>query len=205
MKNKIAVFMMIMNIMVTQIVFPIAPPSTTITYPTYKDAPGYNTSMPDPKFSGVEPIVFTPYEDVVTGDDSNKDAIGYFWDIQNPDKALLYPGVARIGNSQYINVVVVNSKNVNTTANNDSVVSTGSDNIYQPSPTQQKQFDDNFLVPIGTFMKKNDPTVYVLYGMYQYTVFPDPRVVGVTGGIARDTADGSMTAVVGATPDMLEQ
>ncbi|MBV8660958.1 MAG: hypothetical protein JO129_02335 [Candidatus Dependentiae bacterium] len=205
MKNKIVVFIMIINIMATQNVFSIKPPSTTISYPTYKDAPGYNTPMPDSKFNGIEPITFTPYEDIVTGDDSNKDEIGYFWDIKNPDKALLYPGVARIGNSQYINVVAVNSKNVNTTGNNDSVVSTGSDNIYQPSVTQQKQFDDSYLVPIGTFMKKNDPTIYVLYGMYQYTVFPDPRVVAVTGGIARNTPNDPMTAVVGATPDMLEQ
>ena len=205
MKNKIVIFMMITNIMATQNLFPIAPPSTTITYPTYKDAPGYNTPMPDPKFSGVNPIAFTPYEDIATGDDSNQNTIGYFWEVKNPDKALLYPGVARIGNSQYINVVAVDSKNVNKTANNDSVVSTGSDNIYNPSPTQQKQFDDSFLVPIGTFMKKNDPTVYILYGMYQYTVFPDPRVVAVTGGIARNSANEPMTAIVGATPDMLEQ
>ncbi|MDP3788461.1 MAG: hypothetical protein Q8Q60_04080, partial [Candidatus Chromulinivorax sp.] len=78
---------------------------------------------------------------------------------------------------------------LNTEGDANSAVSTGSEDIYHPTDAQKKLFDDNFLVPIGTFMKPNDPTVYTLLGQYVSTDFPDPRVVGTTG------PDGSISIV----------
>lgn len=161
----------------------------TISYPTYQDSPGYNTPEHDRRFDGITPTLFTPFENVVTGDDSNKNEVGYFWPIKDSDKTLLYPGKARIGNSQYINVVAVDSKSINTAGDSNTSISTGQEDIYHPNPALQKVFDDNFLVPIGTFMKSNDPTIYTLYGQYMSTVFPDPRQVGTTG------PDGSVALV----------
>jgi hypothetical protein len=187
MKNKITNYIIMTIIMINQNLFPNAP--TAIYYPTYQDAPGYNTPTKNHKFDNVKPILFTPHEDTVTGDDSNKDQVGYFWNIKDPDKTLSYPGKARIGNSQYINVVAIDSKTLNTIGDSNSVTSTGTEDIYHPSAAEKKLFDDSFLVPIGTFMKPNDPTVYTLLGQYLSTDFPDPRVVGTTG------PDGSIAIV----------
>ncbi len=174
-------------------------PDTAIYYHTYKDSPGYNTGIQqvDHKFDGVKPILFTPNEDTITGDDSNKDQVGYFWDIKDLDKTLTYPGKARIGNSQYINVVAIDSKKLNTEGDANSAVSTGSEDIYHPSDAQKKLFDDNFLVPIGTFMKPNDPTVYTLLGQYLSTDLPDPRIVATTG------PNGSVSIADPTTGDVL--
>lgn len=197
MKNYMNLIIMLLCTIITYNLFSLSPKyPNTIKYLTYKDVPGYNTPMPEQAFNGIQPILFTPYEDTVTGDDSNEKQYGYFWDIKVRDKSLTYPGKARVGNSQYINVVAVDSKNINTTGDSASVVSIGTDDIYNPSVTQQQQFQDDYLVQIGTFMKKNDPTVYILYGMYQYTVIPDPRQVAVAGP----------TSVVSANPELdLEQ
>lgn len=156
----------------------------TIQYATYQDSPGYNAVEKDHKFDGVKPILFTPNEDTATGDDSSKDVMGYYWDIKDPDKTLTFPGKARIGNSQYINVVAIDSKKLNTIGDVGSVTSTDEDDIYHPSAEIKKLFDDNFLVPIGTFMKPNDTTIYTVLGQYLSTVFPDPTVAGVTGPTA---------------------
>jgi len=157
---------------------------TTISYPTYKDSPGYNTPEVDHKFDHVKPILFTPNEDPVTGDDDNKDVKGYFWTVTDPDKTITYPGKARIGNSQYINVVAIDSKKLNTVGDSNYVSYTDKEDLFNQSPEIKKLFDDDYLVPIGTFMKPNDTTVYTLLGQYLSTVFPDPRVVGVTGPTA---------------------
>ncbi|MDP3780778.1 MAG: hypothetical protein Q8Q69_06305, partial [Nitrosopumilaceae archaeon] len=85
---------------------------------------------------------------------------------------------------------------LNTEGDANSAVSTGSEDIYHPTDAQKKLFDDNFLVPIGTFMKPNDPTVYTLLGQYVSTDFPDPRVVGTTG------PDGSISIVDPTTGDV---
>jgi len=151
----------------------------TISYqdisPFSPDAPGYNVSPDDPKFNNIKPILFTPYEDTITGDDPNTRQVGYYWDAPDPhDHALQYTGKARIGNSRYINVVAVNANNISTVGDADSITSTGNYNIYQPPATEQKKFDSQYLVPIGTFMKKNDPTIYKLFGQYETTAFPDP-------------------------------
>jgi hypothetical protein len=154
---------------------------TTITYPTYKDSPGYNTPEVDHKFDNVKPILFTPNEDTVTGDDSNENQKGYFWTVTDPDKTITFPGKARIGNSQYINVVAIDSKKLNTVGDSNYTSSTDEEDLFNQSPEIKKLFDDNYLVPIGTFMKPNETTVYTLLGQYISTVFPDPRVVAVTG------------------------
>lgn len=162
--------------------------SNTISYQDTsafsKDAPGFNSPDPDPKFNNVKPILFTPDEDVVTGDDSNKKEVGYFWNVKDSDNDLQFTGKARIGNSQYINVVAVDANNINKSDDTNTVISTSTEDIYHPSATEKKQFDPQFLVKIGTFMKKNDPTVYVLYGRYLATIFPDPRNVQIIGNDA---------------------
>lgn len=160
-------------------------PSNDIKYTVYEDAahqvsktsPGYNAAFEDPMYHRVKPILFTPEEDIVTGDDSNKNEVGYFWDVQDIDKTLTYKGKARVGNSQYINVVVIDSKKINTTGDEDSAISSSTEDIYHPSDTEKRLFDTAFFTKIGTFMKQNDPTIYVLYGQYVSTVFPDPVIV----------------------------
>ncbi len=178
MKNIINIYILLAVITTQNI---LARADTTISYPTYKDSPGYNTPEIDHKFDNVKPILFTPNEDPVTGDDSNKNVKGYFWTVTDPDKTITFPGKARVGNSQYINVVAIDSKKLNKIGDSDHVSYTDKENIYHPSQKVKKLFDDNFLIPIGTFMKPNDTTVYTLLGQYLSTVFPDPRVVGVTG------------------------
>lgn len=143
-------------------------------------APGYNKPDDDPKFHGVQPILFTPEEDVVTGDDSNKNQVGYFWDVKDDQNDLQFTGKARIGNSQYINVVAVDAKNINTTGDAYDLISTDEKNLYHPSAAEKKKFDPQYLVKIGTFMKKNDPTTYILFGRYLATIMPDPKNVEIT-------------------------
>lgn len=181
MKRKI-IAITIMTIIMHHNILPKEP--ATIQYATYQDSPGYNTSDKDHKFDGVKPILFTPNEDTATGDDSSKDVLGYYWDIKDPDKTLTYPGKARIGNSQYINVVAIDSKTLNTIGGVVSVTLTDEADIYHPTAQIKELFDDGFIIPIGTFMKPNDPTVYTLLGQYLSTVFPDPTVAGVTGPTA---------------------
>lgn len=182
MKNKIIMAYILMTIAQNQNAI-LRATDNTISYPTYKDSPGYNTSMKDHRFDNVTPILFTPFEDVVTGDDSSKDAVGYFWPIKDSDKTLHYPGKARIGNSQYINVVAVDSKKVSKIGDSNTITYTNKEDIYNLTPEQQQNMmlDLTFLVPIGTFMKPNDPTVYTLMGQYLSTLFPDPRDIAVTG------------------------
>lgn len=151
------------------------------TGPFSTTAPGFNSTEPDPKFNNVQPILFTPDEDAITGDDSDKNKVGYFWDVKDTDTDLQFPGKARIGNSQYINVVAVPANQVNTTGDSDSVISSSSEDIYHPSSAEKKKFDPQYLVKIGTFMKKNNPTVFVLFGRYLSTVFPDPRNTQIIG------------------------
>ena len=157
---------------------------TTISYPTYQNSPGYNTPGVDHKFDHVKPILFTPNEDTATGDDSNENQMGYFWPIKDMDKTITYPGKARIGNSQYINVVAIDSKKLNTVGDSNYVSDTNKEDLFNQSPEIKKIFDDDYLVPIGTFMKPNDTTIYTLLGQYLSTAFPDPRVVAVTGPTA---------------------
>lgn len=178
MKNFIKIYILLAIIAAHNI---FGKADTTISYPTYQDSAGYNTPAVDHKFDNVKPILFTPNEDPVTGDDSNKDLKGYFWTVTDPDKTITYPGKARVGNSQYINVVAIDSKNLNQVGDSNHISYTDKEDIFNPSPETKKLFDDNFLVPIGTFMKPNDTTVYTLLGQYLSTVFPDPREVGVTG------------------------
>ena len=155
----------------------------TISYPTYKDTPGYNTPVKDHKFDNVTPILFTPFEDVVTGDDSNKNQVGYFWPIKDPDRTLHFPGKARIGNSQYINVIAVDSKKVSKIGDADTIVDINKENIYNPTPEEKQEIEQDltFLIPIGTFMKLNDPTIYTVMGQYVSTAFPDPREIASAG------------------------
>lgn len=185
MKNKITVSMiMLMSIaMLNPNLVMAGAAHSTISYPTWQDSPGYNTPVKDHRFDNVKPILFTPFEDVVTGDDSNKDAVGYFWPIKDSDKTLHYPGKARIGNSQYINVVAVDSKKVSKIGDSNTITYTNQEDIYNLTDDQKKQVEQDltFLVPIGTFMKPNDPTVYTLMGQYLSTVFPDPQEIAVTG------------------------
>lgn len=158
--------------------------SNKITYPDTgvfsKDAPGYNTSFDDPRFHGVQPILFTPEEDVVTGDDTNKDQYGYFWDIKDSDNDQQFTGKARIGNSQYIDVVAVDAQNISTTGDANDLTSTDQQDLYKTNPAEKKKFNPQYLVKIGTFMKKNNPTVYVLFGRYLSTIMPDPRQTETT-------------------------
>jgi hypothetical protein len=182
MKNKTSRYiMLISSIMLNQNL--LLSVDTTIHYETYKDAPGYNTPVKDPKFDNVKPILFTPFEDPTTGDDSNKDVVGYFWPIKDPNKTLHFPGKARIGNSQYINVVAVDSKKVGNTGDSNIISYTDQEDLYKLGPQQKQNLDQilTFIIPIGTFMKPNDPTVYTLLGQYVSTVFPDPREIAVTG------------------------
>jgi len=158
--------------------------SNTMKYPDNgvfsKDAPGYNFSYDDPRFHGVQPILFTPEEDIVTGDDSNKDQYGYFWDIKDSSNDQQFSGKARIGNSQYIEVVAVDAKNINTTGDADDLTSTDTQDIYNKNSQDNKKFNPGYLVKIGTFMKKNNPTVFVLFGRYASTIMPDPRQTETT-------------------------
>lgn len=145
------------------------------------EAPGYNTPDDDPKFNGVKPITFKP-ENLSTGKlshtDQDEDTIGYFWNIQDTDPTLLYPGKARIGNEQYINVVVVDSGKVNHTGDADDVGFTGIENIYQPTASDQQQFNNDSLVKIGSFINRGK--LYDLYGQYMATIIPDPEGVEYT-------------------------
>jgi len=145
-----------------------------------KDAPGYNFSYDDPRFHNVTPILFTPEEDVITGDDSNKEQYGYFWDIQDHDSDQQFPGKARIGNSQYIDVVAVDAKNISTTGDENDLQYTDSQDIYHQKLSEKNKFNPQYLVKIGTFMKKNNPTVFVLFGRYLATIMPDPRQTETT-------------------------
>ena len=158
--------------------------SNTITYEDTgvfsKDAPGYNFSYDDPRFHGIQPILFTPEEDALTGDDSNKNQYGYFWDIKDSDNDQQFSGKARIGNSQYIDVVAVDAKNINTTGDADDLTSTDTQDLYHSNPAEKKKFNPQYLTKIGTFMKKNNPTVYVLFGRYFATIMPDPQETETT-------------------------
>jgi len=166
--------------------------SNTMTHPTapaiyFKDpgpfshdAPGYNLPDDDPRFHNVKPILFTPEEDVITGDDSNQQQYGYFWDIQDFDMDQQFPGKARIGNSQYINVVAVDASKINNSGDASDLIDTGVKDLYHQSSKEKKLFNPQYLVRIGTFMKKNDPTVYALFGRYVATIMPDPCTTETT-------------------------
>lgn len=145
-----------------------------------KDAPGYNFAYDDPRFHGVQPILFTPEEDAITGDDTNKNQYGYFWDIKDSDNDQQFTGKARIGNSQYIDVVAVDAKKVATTGDADDLTSTGTQDLYKTNPADKQKFNPQYLVKIGTFMRPNDPTIYVLFGRYFATIMPDPRQTETT-------------------------
>ena len=181
MHKKIVVCIVLQIILLPHLNFTV---SNAITYEdtsTFsKDAPGYNFAYDDPRFHGITPILFTPEEDTVTGDDSNKEQYGYFWDIQDHDSDQQFPGKARIGNSQYIDVVAVDAKNISTTGDANDLQDTDSQDIYHTKTSEKQKFNPQYLVKIGTFMKKNNPTVFVLFGRYFATIMPDPRQTETT-------------------------
>ena len=145
----------------------------------HPETPGYqeenNSNRQD-----VPPIPFTP-ADLSTADTNkqyNKQGlIGYFWDSKDTDNTLLYPGKARIGNDQFINVVAVDSKIIDPNDDENAVNTIGSTNIMDP--TNNKKFHPGSLVKLGTFMRKNDPIIYSVYGEYLSTVIPDPKEIEV--------------------------
>ena len=145
------------------------------SYPTYNDYKETANTDPD-----IQPIPFTPAALSTTDTDNfGKVLIGYYWNSKDSDNSLLYPGKARIGNDQFINVVAVDSKSVSTSSYDPSlIVDTGATNVYAPKDT--KMFDPGALVKLGTFMKKNDPVVYSVYGEYLSTIIPDPETVEFT-------------------------
>jgi hypothetical protein len=157
-----------------------APYYHTYNPPHYDpNSPGFNAPDDDPKFHGVRPIPFKPENGstgVLYGPD--KDAIGYFWNIKDNDPSLIYPGKARIGNDHFINVVVVDTKQVDHTGEADSFSYTDVENIYDQSTAQKQSFHNDFLVKIGTFI--HGSKVYDLYGQYESTVVPDPETVEYT-------------------------
>jgi len=93
----------------------------------------------------VIPIPFTPEP---IGGLSQGELIGYFWDSTSNNSTLIYPGKAKIDNDKYINVLAIDSKD-------------------EKAADQALQ---NGLVYIGTFMRKNSPIIYHLYGQYLATV-----------------------------------
>jgi len=142
------------------------------------EAPGFNAPDDDPKFHGVQPLPFKPeYQATGTMYGSDKNMIGYFWNTKDNDPSIIYPGKARIGNDQFINVVIVNSEKVDQTGQADSFSYTHIENIYNLKSAQNKNFQSDFLVKIGTFIRKG--ITYDIYGQYMATVIPDQESVEV--------------------------
>jgi len=139
-------------------------------------APGFNAPDDDPKFHGIKPIPFKPeYQATGTMYGGDKNTIGYFWNTKDNDPSFIYQGKARIGNDQFINVVIVHSDKVDTTGEADSFSYTNIENIYDLNSAQNKSFQPDFLVKIGTFIRKG--ITYDLYGQYEATVIPDSESV----------------------------
>ena len=144
----------------------------------HPDTPGYHSEN-NTNLQNITPIPFTPADlsTSTTDDQANQqEIIGYFWDSKDTDNTLRYPGKARIGNDQYINVVAVDSKNIDTSEDLDAATSTGKNNIMDPSQ-QNNKFKPEDLVKLGTFMRKNDQVIYYIYGQYLSTIVPDPTTV----------------------------
>lgn len=159
------------------IIYPPHYPAVNPKTPHFNpQAPGFNAPDKDPKFNGVKPIPFKP-EDLSTGTryGSDKNMIGYFWNTKDDDPSIIYPGKARIGNDQFINVVIVDSKKVDTTGQEDDFAYTHIENIYNLNSKQNKNFQSDFLVKIGTIIRNG--ITYDLYGQYQSTVIPDSESV----------------------------
>lgn len=152
---------------------PITSPDNKIHFETEEDWPGHNFAEENRLYANIKPIVFAPADGVISNGQGDTPLIGYFWDIHDPDNSYMYPGKARIGNDQYVEVTAVDSTKVDTRDDVDRTISTASTNLLADVPSSDV-FDPGFLTHIGTFMKKNDPTIYYLYGRYLSTVFPDP-------------------------------
>ncbi len=130
----------------------------------------------------ITPIPFTPVDMATTNIDNqtkNKNIIGYFWDSKDTENSLLYPGKARIGNDQYINVIAIDSKKIDDGSNNDKPISIDAENIMDTHQQNNRLFKPGSLIKLGTFMKKNDPITYFVYGQYLSTVIPDPHTIEV--------------------------
>jgi len=124
----------------------------------------------------MKPITFTPASFSTQDGEPDKNLIGYFWDLQDKDEFLIYPGKARIGNDQYINVMILNSKNVDTSDTDDADID--AQNILKPQNDPHK-LNPQDLPQIGTFMKNGE--VYKVYGQYTSTVLPNPNPIDQTG------------------------
>jgi len=141
----------------------------------HTDKPGYQTENNSNR-QNIKPIPFTPAI-TATADIPDDELIGYFWDSIDTDPTLLYPGKARIGNDQYINVVAVDSKLIDLKdVNQQETSALSSEDILNPHKKTSK-FDPGALIYLGTFMKKNDPVVYYVYGEYLSTIVPEPQGV----------------------------
>ena len=146
-------------------------------YLQHPETPGAYQTESTGNNQNVKAVPFTPIGLFTTSDSSShSNEIGYYWDSKDTDNTLLYPGKARIGNDQYNNVVAVDSKNVKND-DPDKVTAVNDENVLDTSPDANKKFDPDSLIRIGTFMRKNDPVIYYLYGAYLSTVVPDPTGV----------------------------
>ncbi|MGZ6250729.1 MAG: hypothetical protein ACXWL2_01760 [Candidatus Chromulinivorax sp.] len=140
---------------------------------------GYSEDVPNSWFEkNAQP--FTPFANSAVNSNApyNKNGLtGYFWNIPDTDNSFLYPGKARIGNDQYINVVAVDAKMVDNSDNPDVTVAIDSHNVNDIKQQSNKKFHPDPLVQIGTFIKQKDGTVYILFGAYEKTVIPDPKEI----------------------------
>lgn len=173
MKNKSIVFITISTIIAYQLSLHAY---NQYFYLHHPEKPGTYQTDNSGNLQNVKPIPFTPIGLLTTSQSNSENEIGYFWDSKDTDNTLLYPGKARIGNDQYNNVVAVDSKKVNL-YDPDKVTSISSNNIFDTSSPQNKKFNHGSLVLIGTFMRKNDPVIYYLFGAYLATIVPDPTGV----------------------------
>lgn len=141
-------------------------------------APGFNAPDDDPKFHGVKPIAFKPeYQTTGAMYGSDKNMIGYFWNTKDNDPSIIFPGKARIGNDKFINVVLINSQKIDHTGQDDDFAYTNIENIYNLNSKQNKNFQPDFLVRIGTIIRNG--ITYHLYGQYESTVIPDDESVQI--------------------------
>lgn len=139
-------------------------------------APGFNVPDDDPIFHGVKPLPFKPeYQTTGMMYGNDKNMIGYFWNTKDNDPSIIYQGKARIGNDQFINAVIVDTNQVDHTGEADSFSYTNVENIYDLNSKQAKSFQPDFLVKIGTFIRKG--VIYDIYGQYESTVVPDSESV----------------------------
>ncbi|MBP6869827.1 hypothetical protein KBC04_03020 [Candidatus Babeliales bacterium] len=191
MKNKLILSCM-MTAMMTRIMIASqgADPIEPIIYPPHyhnvnhatvqfdPEAPGFNKPDDNPIFHGVQPLPFKPeYQTTGAMYGSDKNMIGYFWNTKDNDPSIIYPGKARIGNDQFINVVIMNTGKIDQTGESDSFSYTNIENIYNLNSAQNKNFQPDFLVRIGTFIRKG--ITYDIYGQYMATVIPDQESVEV--------------------------